>query len=282
MRKFLSILIVLAALPALASGQPLSRYQSIIDRQMFGAPPPGFDPNLNPNEVKATRGAEKELTQEQEKLQSAIHFSMINITPSGETAVGFTDKSDPSGEVHYYLKVGERRNGWEVKEADPVRAWMRIAKGDIEVELELGANSAQGGKTVKAASAAGSPQGAAAATTLPAPATMSTGVTTGPVPRSELLRNGGLRGRRRLREEEQAAREAQLDADRKRLEAERAQDREELAGLREELERQREEREAREAEQERERAAMMEQVRATQGFAFPPPPPPEVREEPQP
>jgi len=78
-------------------------------------------------------------------IKSAIHFSAINVTPAGDVAVGFTDNSDQKMPVHYYLKVGESRNGWKVLEADPVKAKMKIAKDDVEVELDLGANSAKGG-----------------------------------------------------------------------------------------------------------------------------------------
>ena len=130
-----------------AERQPFERYQSIIDRQMFGQPPAGFDPTKPPSEVQKTssKGAAKELTKEQEKLKSAIHFSAINVTPSGETAVGFTDSSDKSNLRHYYLKVGETKDGWTVTEADPVKAKMTIVKDEISLELSLGDNSAQGG-----------------------------------------------------------------------------------------------------------------------------------------
>ena len=224
--------LALVAGTALAAQQPLSRYQSIIDRQMFGAPPTGFDPDKNPNEVAGGKNAEKELTKEQEKLQSSIHFSMINITPSGETAVGFTDNSDGKQPVHYYLKVGEKRNGWEVKEADPVRAWMRIAKGDIEVELELGGNSAAkdaNGATTRAAADNGASAKPQTASILPA------------TPRNTLL--GGLRGRRMARAAEAAELEKRAAEERARQEEERAAQKEELMLMKEEIQLQREERE---------------------------------------
>ncbi len=132
-------------LVAAAERQPLDRYQSIIDRQMFGRPPPNFDPSVPPSQVQRGAGEEKQITREQEAVKSAIHFSAINVTPTGEVAVGFTDNSDSKAPVHYYLKVGEERNGWKVLEADPVKAAMKIAKGDIEVDLDLGANSGKGG-----------------------------------------------------------------------------------------------------------------------------------------
>ena len=136
----------LCCLAAVAERQPIDRYQSIIDRQMFGQPPPNFDPTVPPSQVQKGSGSdEMVLTDEQKAVKSAIHFSAINVTPAGDVAVGFTDNSDSKLPVHYYLKVGEERNGWKVLEADPVKATMKVAKGDVEVELDLGANSGKGG-----------------------------------------------------------------------------------------------------------------------------------------
>ena len=136
------------ATDASAERQPYERYQSIVNRQMFGPLPVGFDPTKSPSEVsKSGSAAEKELTKEQEKVKSAIRFSVINVTPQGETAIGFTDNSDPKAPVHYYLKEGESRGGWTVKEADAKTATMTIAKDGIEVSLSLGGDSAKDGKT---------------------------------------------------------------------------------------------------------------------------------------
>ncbi len=145
MRFLPSIIVAVFALSLFAERQPYERYQSIVDRQMFGAPPPGFDPTVPPSEVSKSDAAadEEQLTKEQEQIKSAIHFSVINVTPNGETAVGFTDNGDSKNPVHYYLKVGESRNGWLVKEADPVKATMTIAKGAVEVSLSIGGNSAK-------------------------------------------------------------------------------------------------------------------------------------------
>ena len=137
-RPALLVVAACACLAASAERQPVERYQSIIDRQMFGQPPPNFDPTVPPGLVQKGSSEEKELTREQEAVKSSIHFSAINVTPSGDVAVGFTDNSDSKMPIHYYLKVGEVRNGWKVLEADPVKATMKIAKGDIEVELDLG------------------------------------------------------------------------------------------------------------------------------------------------
>lgn len=240
MKSLLSILIALCAVLALAERQPLSRYQTIIDRQMFGQPPPGFDPSKPASEVSASSRAEqKELTQEQQKLQSAVQFSVINITPEGETAVGFSDNSDPKAPKHYYLKVGEERDGWLVKEANPAEASMTIAKGEIEVSLRIGENSAKNGTTAKTDAAAGTAGGVAERR----PNAVGGGLL------------GSLRGRRMLRRQEEQAnaeklrkeneakeaqREAAAEAEKAERAAEREQQRQQLLAIQEELRRARE------------------------------------------
>lgn len=241
------ILSVSVSLVAFCEKQPFERYQSIIDRQMFGPLPPGFDPTKSPSEVSASgsRAEQKELTQEQEKLQSSVHFSVINITPDGATAVGFTDNSDPKSPVHYYLRVGESSNGWLVKEADPVKATMTVVKGDVEVSLSIGDNSGKGAGTTSKAGAANSGGS-----------------------RSGLLGNGrlggSLRARRALREQqaqeakaEEAAkaakeaeeRQAQAEAERAERDAERAQQRQQLLAIQEELRKAREARQKNESQE---------------------------------
>ena len=71
MKSIILIAIALFLSAAYAEKQPIERYQSIIDRQMFGPLPPGFDPTKSPNDVQKTSSKEeKQLTLEQEKLQS--------------------------------------------------------------------------------------------------------------------------------------------------------------------------------------------------------------------
>ena len=230
----------LFCLAAVAERQPIDRYQSIIDRQMFGQPPPNFDPSIPPSHVQRGGGDdEKVLTQEQQTIKSAIHFSAINVTPAGDIAVGFTDNSDSKLPIHYYLKVGEERNGWRVLEADPIKAKMKIAKGDVEVELDLGANSANGGGST-------SRIGAMVA------ANRRAGLSGGGVGRpsvgsgqlsSGMMTGASLRERRALKEQ---ARQEEL-AKEKELEAKREQER--IAKEKAE----REEKEQRDAEREEQR-----------------------------
>jgi len=259
--------LALAASALHAEQQPFERYQPIIDRQMFGQPPPNFDPAKPPSEAPrgGVRGSEEELTREQAVIKSSIHFSAINVTPDGATAVGFTDNSNPKTPVHYYLKVGEERNGWKVTEADPVKAEMTIVKDEVEVTLKLGENSgggkggARGG--VNAANAAtrdmagrglgagqragllGARRGAFAAG-----AASSAGTADGEAGKP----GGSLRERRAQREAERAAEEAKERAKR---EAEREEQRKELQLLKDELKAQRDAAEKERAEREAERAA---------------------------
>ena len=252
-RPALLVVAACACLAASAERQPVERYQSIIDRQMFGQPPPNFDPTVPPGLVQKGSSEEKELTREQEAVKSSIHFSAINVTPAGEVAVGFTDNSDSKMPIHYYLKVGEVRNGWKVLEADPVKATMKISKGDIEVELDLGANSGKGGGSTSRA-------GAMAAGSI---AANRRGLLGGA--RRPMTPNGGdpragmpgasLRERRALREQaraEEIAKEKELEAKRQaeaaekekereaQRQAEREEQRRELQLLKDELKAQRE------------------------------------------
>ena len=208
MRRGIAILsVVLLSSVAFGERQPYSRYQSIVDRQMFGVPPPGFDPTKPPSEVsRGDSRTEKELTKEQEKLKSSIVFSVINVTPEGETAVGFTDKSNPKVPCHYYLRVGEERDGWTVKEADAAAKSMTIARGELEVSLLLGGDSS------KQPDATGRTGAANAAV----PAVASSGGST----RSSLLNS--LRGRRASREQRLEKEKQAFDEEKKRFEEERA------------------------------------------------------------
>ena len=259
----LCVAAALSCVAAVAERQPIDRYQSIIDRQMFGQPPPNFDPTVPPNMVQKGAGEEKELTREQEAIKSAIHFSAINVTPDGSVAVGFTDNSDPKAPIHYYLKVGESRNGWKVLEADPVKAKMKIAKDDVEVALDLGANSAKGGGSTSRGGVASNTSGANFRPSLLGSRRFGAGGdSSGGV-------GGSLRERRALREQarqEELAKEKELEAKRraeaaakeeereKEREAQRQADREEqrreLQSLKDELKAQREAAERARAERE--------------------------------
>lgn len=267
------LIVALAASAALhAERQPLDRYQSIVERQMFGALPPGFDPTKPPSAVSAKeeREKEQELTKEQEQVKSSVHFSVINVTPAGETAVGFTDNSDAKSPKHYYLKVGETRDGWMVKEADPLAATMTICKGDIEVSLELGGNSANNAGATKGGGGSG-------------------GGMNGGRSRFGMFNRGGgggqdngasgalgsLRDRRNRRERQREQEMQQLTEERKRLAEERAADKRQREEERAEEERRNEEQRNRlleiqeELRRTREEAKARENAAAAQGGSEP-------------
>ena len=239
---------VALATDACAERQPYERYQSIVDRQMFGPLPVGFDPSKSPAEVSksGSAAAEKELTKEQEKVKSAIRFSVINVTPQGETAIGFTDNSDPKAPVHYYLKVGESRGGWEVKEADAKAATMTIAKDGVEVSLSLGGDSAKDGKTQATQPAAANAADAASKRRSPMLATLgSRRRARQEREEADQLAAAKREEERKAREEERARREEEEKAQR---EAEREEQRRQLQQIQEELRKAREERQAQERE----------------------------------
>lgn len=247
MRRPLAILVLLSTATVFAERQPLERYGSLIERQMFGQPPPGFDPTKMPNEVaKTSSKEEKELSQEQEKVKKAIRFSVLNVTPSGETVVGFSDNGDPKNALHYYLKVGESQNGWTVKAADPEAATMTIEKDGIEVTLKLGGDSST---ETDAVSRVG---GATPRTDRTLPAKLG----------GESRLNSSIRERRRQNEERREAEAA------KRLEEEKqARERimNELQAMREEQRKDREEREAAEAAKNAESQSRAESESAVEG-----------------
>ena len=234
---------VLVSLMALGEKYSLDRYQSIIDRQMFGALPPDFDPAKSPAEVaKSSAKAQKELTHEQEKLQSAIAFYAINVTPEGETAVGFTDNSDPKVPKHYYLKVGESRDGWLVKEADAKAEVpsMTVVKNGVEVSLTLGGNSAKGGGTTTKAGTSATPLAGERRPSLLG----GRGATLGSLRR---LRRDQQKAAddaaEAKRAEQEAERQAQAAAEKAERDAEREQNRQQMMAMMEELRKAREQRE---------------------------------------
>ncbi len=264
--KFIPTFLVFSLTAAVfAEKQSFDRYQSIIDRQPFGQPPAGFDPQKMASEVSRTDGAaaEEQLTMEQEQIQKAVSFSVMNVEADGSVMVGFADRSDPKAPKHYYLAVGETQDGWFVKACDPSEETLTIVKDEVEATLKLGDNSNPAQKTGR---------GARPMTLQASPASVPA--------RSTLLgrrfgataeQPSSYRGRRARREmeeaqakaaaeareqerkrqaEEAAAREA---AEKEKREHERAEQRQQLMAIQEELRKAREEKERRNAEQEAER-----------------------------
>ena len=233
-----------AAASCLAAGADFGRYQPIVDRQMFGAPPPGFDPAKPPSEVsKASRESQKEMAAEQEKLKSSIRFSLLNVEADGTVMVGFSDNSEKPPR-HYYLKVGEESGGWLVKSADPSPDERRVTlvKGEMEVELKLGDDSSGKADATKRVNGQSAPSAASA-----------------PDHASENMSLGGLRTSRRKARELENAQKAQerllLQEILKNQKAEAERREVEAAERREKEEAERLERERRDMEETRRREA---------------------------
>jgi len=233
------------ALIAFAEKQPIERYQSIIDRQMFGPLPKDFDPTKMPSEVSksGSAAAEQELTKEQEQLQSSVHFSVINVDHDGKAIVGFTDNSDPKAPKHHYMRVGETQDGWEVKEADPEHATMTVVKDGVEVSLTLGDNSGKGGGKTSASTSK--------------PETAKPGLQGGIAGTLRARRAARLQAQREAEQkkaaevaEKEAVRQAQAEQEKAEREAERAQQQQQLQALADELRKAREERQQKQAESE--------------------------------
>lgn len=233
---------------ATSAGDGFVPYQTILDRMPFGPLPPNFNPDAPPGTAAAGAGAaggeeEVQLTEDEQQIVSSVRVSILNVTPSGAVAVGFTD-SAAQPPVNYYMKVGEKRDVWEVKEADPVEQTVVLVKNGVEATLKVGEGVAGGdnkkGKGLRSA--------------MPAPALARMGRPDGkesPGSAMERLRARRMRSVEDLKAEEarreEAAAEARKDA--ARAAEEREQQREALMQIQEELRRQREEREQRAAQE---------------------------------
>ena len=259
-----------------------ARYRTIIDRMPFGEPPPGFDPTQAPGSAAAAAAAaaaaqggmtEEQRTEEEQRLASSVRVSVLNVTPSGRTMVGFTDSSAKPPE-HYYLPVGGERDGWTVKAADPATEKITLAKGEVEVTLKLGEGATGDGKGDK-----GKAGGRGAPFPIRRGGMMGARMMGGGAPAAEPGDAAGgasggalarLRERRaRLMQEQQAEaarrtaaaneeraenerREAEAKAAAAEAAAEREQQRNALMQIQEELRRQREEKERRRAQESQE------------------------------
>lgn len=112
---------------------PFSHYESILERMPFGELPDKFGESIDPNAAKQ----EALLKAEQEKLARKINMSAVNITPQGDTAIGFTDLSSKPP-VSYYLLVGTESGGWKVNSANYEEETAEIEKDGVIISLQLG------------------------------------------------------------------------------------------------------------------------------------------------
>lgn len=236
------------AAPKADAAEGFAPYQTILDRLPFGPLPPNFNPDAPPgtsaNAASAADGpgAEEEgPSEDEQQIIASVRVSILNVTPSGVAAVGFTDSS-VQPPAHYYMKVGEKRDIWEVKEADPAEQTVMLVKNGVEATLKVGEGVAAGGDNKKKGTAPARPPRVLA----------RAGGREGQAPSPRMSAMERLRAQRRRSAEdlraEEARREAAVEEARKdaaKAAAEREQQREALLQIQEELRRQREEREQR-------------------------------------
>ncbi len=139
MALLIGVLWACAAVSAQAVGEvytppPFGYYQPILDRMPFGALPANF--NAAPVDP-ATLKNEAQVKAEQQILAKKINMSAVNITPDGQTAIGFTDLS-AAPPVNYFLLVGAVAGGWTVVSADYDEETATIEKEGVSITLKLG------------------------------------------------------------------------------------------------------------------------------------------------
>lgn len=138
-----------------------ARYRTILDRMPFGPEPENFNPD-DPSSgdvgaggaAGAAAAAAAAKSAEERQILASVRVSALNVTPSGKIAVGFTDGSRQPAAV-YYLKVGESRDGWTVKEAnaDPKEMTVTLERDGVSATLKLGEGTG-GGKAAPGRAAA--------------------------------------------------------------------------------------------------------------------------------
>ena len=118
---------------------PFSRYEIILARKPFGSTPPAAAAA-----APAADAATVQQAQDEQKLASQINVVAINKTPSGNTAVGFIDKSEKP-ERNCYIAVGETNGEFTVVAASYEEETVTLRKGAIEITLKLGQGLIKGG-----------------------------------------------------------------------------------------------------------------------------------------
>lgn len=250
MRILLTFLSLGIAVSALAEVRPLDDYKTIVDRHPFGRPPEDFDPTAAPDARTAAGGrggaaeAEVPLTQQQEDLRKNVTASIIHINPQTNVPwLGFTDLTDPKAPVSHFVAEGSGEGGWLVKGIDFETKTATLVKGEVEIEVVVGA-PAKGKEPVDAKRPAGA-SATPGRSSAPPPVFRST-LTGRSLPSAAASAEGQIeskksRFRQRIEAEEQQKRQAELDRQASLDAAARRQ--------REEFDRQRaEERAARDAE----------------------------------
>lgn len=261
MTRFTALFLAVLVLPAVAEeglADLPEKYKAVVDRFPFGQPPEGFDPLTGTSQpAEGADGAEAlvpeiPLTQQQEALKHAVYASVLIINPvTRDPWLGFSDMTDPKSPRNYYLPVEGTQDDWTVKSVDIEKKSAVVAKGDVEIELVVGAQPEKGKGDPKAMAPGGRRHGASTAPGLHSPITGgATGVQ--PQPAQPAGAPSSLASLRRQRVERDAAQRQQLEEARRARFAAAEEARQKL----EETERQRaQERAEREAQREAERQA---------------------------
>jgi hypothetical protein len=106
-------------------------YQVIIDRAIFGKPPPA---KVAPVAAPVPDPAQKQA----EALAKKITLKAVNCTPSGNTAVGLIDNDAKPPRI-LYLNVGDTVDGYTILAADCDAETTTIEKDGVVISLQLGA-----------------------------------------------------------------------------------------------------------------------------------------------
>ena len=117
---------------AAAGQRPFSDYQPIIDRKPFGELV-----KISPAKSKVEEAAAVEQEKQEQKLARQIDLKAVNITPRGQIAVGFVDKSERPPRT-YYVKLGDTVAGYTIAYADVDEEIATIEKDDVTISLKLG------------------------------------------------------------------------------------------------------------------------------------------------
>ena len=244
MRMLLAIVALGVAAELAAETALPEKYQAVVSRHPFGEPPPGFDPKKAYVDGLSNAKEDKEISAMQEEIVKNVSFSVINQESDGTVMVGFSDNTDSKQPHHYYIRVGETKNGWTVKEADTVAKTMTLVKDGIEVELSLGdkSGSAKTAATAqqKGGSAAEPSRGRVAAEGAPAPMSGFSHSRLARHRREVEKMKADMEAAKRKEEADRKAREEERLA----REEERNEQRMQLEAIREELRRNREEKAA--------------------------------------
>ncbi len=228
-----------------------AKYQRIVDRYPFGAPPAGFDPmseTVNDKSSAAAAQAAEEipLSQQQEALQKSVTATAIVFDRlTGTPWLGFTDTSNAKSPHSHYVQLGASEDGWKVLEINLDEKTAKLAKDGVEIDVKVGAAPEKA--TVADAKRETPKSGASGRSPL-----LAGGAT---------VKEGGgtsMASLRRQRQEREAAQQKQLEEERKARQAEMEENRRKQE---EETARREQERAEREAERAAEREEYNQRVK---------------------